>query len=109
MGFNINKMVDITINKELIAAEISLELGVSKAQSQDMVNDIIDIMVDHTFTYKKFKIPYFGTLLELIEEIPCGAGSRNPKTKQEYAIPARELIAFKAASAFKDFVNDNVK
>ena len=104
MGFNISKMVDNTINKELIAEEIALELGCSKAQSQDMVNDIIDIMIDHIFVNEKFKIPYFGTFMIHKKSPRTG---RNPKTRQEYAIPARQLIAFKAAEAFRDFVNDN--
>jgi integration host factor subunit alpha len=97
-------MVDNTINKELIAEEIALDLGVSKAQSQEMINDIIDIMIDHVFTHQKFKIPYFGTFT-IHNKVP--RIGRNPKTKQEYEIPARQLIAFKAAEAFRDFVNDN--
>ena len=103
MGFIINKMVD-TINKESIAKEIAEEFGISKSQSAEMVGDILDVMTDIIFTEGKVRIPYFGTFTLKDKNARVG---RNPKTKQEFDIPARSLVTFKASDFFKDFVNDN--
>ena len=79
MGVNIGKMVN-TINKEIIAEEISQDLGLSKSQSQDMVNDIIDVMLDVIQNEGKLRVPYFGTFVVKSKNSRIG---RNPKTKQE--------------------------
>lgn len=93
-----------TINKESIAEEISQELGLSKAQSQEMVNDIVDVMLDIIRDEGKLRVPYFGTFLTKSKKSRMG---RNPKTKEEYSIPAREIVTFKASDFFKHYVNDN--
>jgi integration host factor subunit alpha len=103
MGFNIIKMVE-TINKENIASEIAEQFGISKSQSAEMVGDIIDVMTDIIFEEGKVRIPYFGTFILRDKNARVG---RNPKTKQEFDIPARTLVTFKASDSFKDFVNDN--
>ena len=103
MGININEMVD-TINKEIIAAEISEELGLSKAQSQEMLNDIIESMIEIIYNDGKLRVPYFGTF-HIKKKTP--RIGRNPKTRQEYNIPARQLITFKASDFFKTYINDN--
>jgi len=103
MGFNIIKMVE-TINKENIAKEIADEFGISKSQSAEMINDIIEVMTDVIYNEGKVRIPYFGTFTRKNKNARVG---RNPKTKQEFDIPARELITFKASDFFKNFVNDN--
>lgn len=97
-------MVNKTINKENIAEEISQEFGLSKSQSVEMVNDIVDLMTDIIHEEGRFRIPYFGTFTTRQKNARIG---RNPKTKQEYGIPARQVISFKPADFFKDFVNDN--
>jgi len=93
-----------TINKENIAKEIADEFGISKSQSAEMINDIIEVMTDVIYNEGKVRIPYFGTFTRKNKNARVG---RNPKTKQEFDIPARELITFKASDFFKNFVNDN--
>lgn len=93
-----------TINKEVIAREISQELGLSKSQSQEMVTDIVNVMLNIIEDEGKLRVPYFGTFFIKHKGSRIG---RNPKTKQEYVIPARKLVTFKASDFFKHYVNDN--
>lgn len=107
MGLFVNQILvemSETINKENIAKEISEEFGISKSQSAEMINDIIEVMTKVTYETGKVRIPYFGTFSKKSKVARIG---RNPKTKKEYKIAARELITFKASDFFKDFVNDN--
>jgi nucleoid DNA-binding protein len=107
MGLYVNQILEKmsdTINKENIAIEIAEEFGISKSQSAEMINDIIEVMTNLTYETGKVRIPYFGTFSKKEKVARIG---RNPKTKKEYEIPARELITFKASDFFKDFVNDN--
>ena len=69
-----------------------------------MVNDIVDVITETIYTEKKIRIPYFGTFTVKSKNARIG---RNPKTREEYEIPARDLVSFKASSFFKNYVNDN--
>lgn len=107
MGLYVNQILvkmSETINKENIATEISEEFGISKSQSAGMVNDIISVMAKITYESGKVRIPYFGTFSKKEKVARMG---RNPKTKEEFKIAAREVITFKASDFFKDFINDN--
>ena len=109
MGFNISKMVKNTkqtktINKDIIASEIAAELGLSKVQSHEIVGDILDAMLNIIQTEEKLRIPYFGTFTLKNKNSRVG---RNPRTKEEYEIPARQLVTFKASDFFRHYVNDN--
>jgi integration host factor subunit alpha len=93
-----------TINKENIAESISNEVGISRSQSQEMVNDIIGFMTQIIETEDKLRVKYFGSFQKHKKNQRIG---RNPKTKEEHVIAARELITFKASDIFKQYINDN--
>ncbi len=82
MGLYVNQILEKmsdTINKENIAIEIAEEFGISKSQSAEMINDIIEVMTNLTYETGKVRIPYFGTFSKKEKVARIG---RNPKTKK---------------------------
>lgn len=95
-------MVD-TVTKSDIAQEISDKTGISKLFAEDLVNEILEDIVLQTRTSGKLVIPQFGTFILQKKKERLG---RNPKTKQEYKIPAREKIVFSPSPIFKKYINE---
>ena len=93
-----------TITKHHIAHTISTETGISKSESDEIVNNLIDALVDVTTESGKARIYSFGSFIMQQKDQRIG---RNPKTKEQYNIAARKYINFKPANALKEFINDD--
>lgn len=78
------------LTKKDISLEISKKLGLSDTYILDVTNDLIDILKKLS-KKKNLKIKNFGIFKVLYKKERVG---RNPKTKQEYMIPARKIISF---------------
>tara|TARA_S200000501_G_C20634506_1_gene660439 strand:- start:37 stop:321 length:285 start_codon:yes stop_codon:yes gene_type:complete len=78
------------LTKKDISLEISKKLGLSDTYILDVTNDLIDILKKLS-KKKTLKIKNFGIFKVLYKKERVG---RNPKTKQEYMIPARKIISF---------------
>jgi integration host factor subunit alpha len=94
-------MSEKNISKDIIASEISESFGYSKNQSLEMVDDIIDGMKEIIVTDGSLKIKDFGVFS--VKTRKAGIG-RNPKTKEEFPVPAKETVSFKATKKFKTFI-----
>ena len=62
--------------------------------------DVVTVYVS-----KKIKITSFGTFLKKRKNKRMG---RNPKTKEEKIISARNVVTFKASKFFKDKINQKI-
>ena len=95
-------MKRINLTKKDIVNSIYMQIGFSKAISENLFDDIFDIILKNIINHKRVKISKFGTFELRTKKQRIG---RNPKTKQEKIISERNVILFKASKEFKRFIN----
>jgi integration host factor subunit alpha len=78
------------------------ELGLSRNECSDLVDDFFDIITAELSKGNKVKISGFGTFALIDKAQRIG---RNPKTGEEVIISPRKVISFKASQHLKDVVN----
>ena len=95
-------MLKNNVNRKALANKIYQNIGFSKTISENIVNDIFDIIISSFRENKKIKISSFGTFLKKRKNERIG---RNPKTKEKKVISARTIATFKASNYFKNQIN----
>jgi len=95
-------MLKKNINRETLANIIYRNIGFSKVISENIVNDIFNILVSAFKENEKVKVTSFGTFLKKRKNKRIG---RNPKTKEKKIISARNVITFKASKLFMNKIN----
>ena len=95
-------MLKKNVNRKALANKIYQNIGFSKIISENIVNDIFDIIISGFRENTKIKISSFGTFLKKRKNKRIG---RNPKTKEKKIISARNVVTFKASKFFKDKIN----
>ena len=95
-------MLKKNVNRKALTYKIYQYIGFSKIISENIVNDIFDIIKSSFKENNKIKITSFGTFLKKRKNKRIG---RNPKTKEKKIISARNVITFKASKFFKDKIN----
>ena len=83
-----------------------MQIGFSKKISEDLLEDILDIIAGNLKKYKKIKISKFGTFSLRSKKSRLG---RNPKTKEKKIISERNVVLFKPSKDFKDYINSYEK
>ena len=92
----------INLTKKDIINAIYMQIGFSKKIADNLFDDIIDSIIENLIEHKKIKISNFGTFIIRTKKPRVG---RNPKTKEEKIISARNVILFKPSKDFKNFIN----
>ena len=82
---------------ELIDA-VANDLGISKTESQKIVETIFGRMTTALSTEGKMQIQGFGTFQKKLRKERMG---RNPQTKQPMLIPASKTVTFKPGQDLK--------
>jgi integration host factor subunit alpha len=95
-------MLKKNINRKTLANIIYRNIGFSKVISENIVNDIFNILVSVFKENEKVKVTSFGTFLKKRKNKRIG---RNPKTKEKKIISARNVITFKASKLFMNKIN----
>ena len=95
-------MLKNNVNRKTLTNKIYQNIGFSKTISENIVNDIFDIIISSFRENKKIKISSFGTFSQKRKNKRIG---RNPKTKEKKIISARNVVTFKASKFFKDKIN----
>ena len=95
-------MLKKNINRKTLANIIYRNIGFSKVISENIVNDIFNILVSTFKENEKVKVTSFGTFLKKRKNKRIG---RNPKTKEKKIISARNVITFKASKLFMNKIN----
>ena len=90
----------MSLGKKDIVNNISSEAFLTKQESKSILESFINIIKLNTS--KKIKISNFGSFY--IHHSPKRIG-RNPKTKEEFVIPKRKKLVFKAAIPVKNSLN----
>ncbi len=89
------------MTKADLAHKIYEQVGLSKIESADMVELVIETMKANLAEGKTVKIAGFGTFTVRKKTERIG---RNPRTKEEVTIPPRRVVTFKASKQFKGLV-----
>ena len=83
-----------------------MQIGFSKKISEDLLDDILDIIVVNLKKYQKIKISNFGRFSLRSKKSRLG---RNPKTKEKKIISERNVVLFKPSRDFKYYINSYEK
>ncbi|MEC6987136.1 MAG: HU family DNA-binding protein [Pseudomonadota bacterium] len=92
----------INLTKKEIINSVFMQIGFSKKMSESILEDILLDIVQNLKKYKVVKISNFGTFHIRFKKSRVG---RNPKTKEEKIIKARNVVLFKPSKDFKKFIN----
>ena len=93
----------MTITKANLVEKISNRLGLSKAESQNLVENFFEILSDTLEKGDDVKISGFGTFKLKKKNTRPG---RNPMTGEVIPVTARTIVKFSASSKFKTMVHD---
>tara|TARA_Y100000741_G_C18140547_1_gene512956 strand:+ start:202 stop:498 length:297 start_codon:yes stop_codon:yes gene_type:complete len=92
----------INLTKRDIINSIYLQIGFSKAISENLLEDFFQIILENLIKNKKVKIAKFGTFELRKKNSRIG---RNPKTKETSIISERNVILFKPSKELKNYIN----
>ena len=94
----------INLTKKEIINSIYMQIGFSKKISENLLEDVFQILLRNIITQKKVKIAKFGTFTLKKKNQRIG---RNPKTKEQKIITERNVILFKPLNILKKIINNN--
>ena len=94
----------INLTKKEIINSIYMQIGFSKKISENIFEDVFQIILKNIITKKKIKIAKFGTFSLRKKNQRIG---RNPKTKEEKIISERNVILFRPSKELKKYINNN--
>ncbi len=89
------------MNKAELIAAAAEKAGLSKKDSEKVVNAALDAITEALVKGEKVQLVGFGAFDVKVRGERIG---RNPQTKQEIKIPASKVPQFKAGKALKDAV-----
>ena len=94
----------VNLTKKEIVNSIYMQIGFSKAISENLLEDFFNVIFEGLKKNNKVKIAKFGTFILRDKNSRIG---RNPKTKETKVISRRKVILFKPSKKFKNFLNNH--
>jgi len=94
----------INLTKKEIINSIYMQIGFSKKISENLLEDVFQIILKNIISEKKVKIAKFGTFILRNKKERLG---RNPKTKEIKIISERNVVLFKPSKELKKNINKN--
>ena len=91
-----------TLTRTTLSEAVYRELGLSRAESAELVESVLGHVCDALVKGEQVKISTFGTFNILNKTKRMG---RNPKTGLEAAIAPRRVISFRPSKVMKDSVD----
>ena len=91
-----------TVTRLDVAEAIYTEIGLSRKDSNDILDMIIDEIVKELSSGKDVKLSSFGTFSLRDKKARTG---RNPKTGVEAVISSRRVISFKPSQTMRKIIN----
>lgn len=98
-------MSDKTITRADLAEAVYQKVGLSRAESSDLVEQFIDNICDALVTGESVKLSSFGTISVRSKSERMG---RNPKTGEEVPISPRRVLVFKPSNVLKTKINTSM-
>ncbi len=92
----------MALTKEKIVSSIYDQVGLSKNQSQNVVERLLEIMKQHLENGEDVLVSGFGKFV--VKEKSARRG-RNPQTSKELQLRARRVVIFKTSGVLRDKIN----
>ena len=92
----------INLTKKDIVNSLYMQIGYSKKISENLFEDVFELILDSLKKHKMVKIAKFGTFILREKKSRIG---RNPKTKEKKLISQRKVVLFKPSRELKNKVN----
>ena len=99
-------MTGKTVTRMDLSEAVFREVGLSRNESANLVERVLDLMSDALVEEEQVKISSFGTFSVRSKTARVG---RNPKTGEEAPIPPRRVLTFRPSHLMKDRVADGNK
>ncbi len=96
-------MTGKTLTRMDLSDAVFREVGLSRNESAQLVESVLQHMSDALVTGEQVKISSFGTFS--IRDKAARVG-RNPKTGEEVPITPRRVLVFRASNIMKAQIND---
>ena len=94
-------MAGKAMTKSQLVALVAQENGLTKAAANNVLETIANIAVNETKKSGQFVLPGIGKAVKSQRKARIG---RNPQTGEPIKIPAKTVVKFRVAKAFKDAV-----
>ena len=91
-----------TVTRAHLAEAVYQEVGLSRNESAELVDSVLNEISDALARGESVKISSFGSFLVRMKGERIG---RNPKTGEEVPIKPRRVLVFRASHVLKDRVN----
>lgn len=98
-------MAGKTLTRADLAEAVYREVGLSRQDSAQLVESVLDMMSDTLAEGDSVKLSSFGSFM-LREK--NGRMGRNPKTGEEVPIDPRRVLVFKPSQVLKDRVDESL-
>ncbi|MEL6234550.1 MAG: integration host factor subunit alpha [Pseudomonadota bacterium] len=98
-------MGEKTLTRLDLTEAVYREVGLSRNESAQLVENVLELMSDALVRGETVKISSFGTFNVRSKNRRIG---RNPKTGEEVPIEPRRVLVFRASHIMKDKVNDGL-
>ena len=99
-------MANKTLTRMDLSEAVFREVGLSRNESAQLVESVLERMSDALVAGEQVKISSFGTFS--VREKTARVG-RNPKTGEEVPINPRRVLTFRPSHLMKDRVSDGNK
>jgi len=95
---------DETLTRADIAELLNKQIGLSRAESAELVEQVLDLVTDALTAGQNVKISGFGTFVLRDKNERIG---RNPKTGIEVPITPRRVLTFRPSQSLRERVSGN--
>ena len=96
-------MSEKTLTRMDLSESVFREVGLSRNESADLVESVLEKISESLVTGEQVKISSFGTFSVRQKNARVG---RNPKTGEEAPIPPRRVLTFRPSHLMKDRVSE---
>lgn len=98
-------MAQRTVTRADLAETVYQTVGLSRTESADIVERVLDIISDSLVSGENVKLSSFGSFQVRSKNERIG---RNPKTGEEVPILPRHVLVFKPSNVLKGKINKQV-
>ena len=95
-------MTTKTLTRADLSETLHRNIGLSRTESADMVNSVLDLVSDALVDGQSVKLSSFGTFMVRAKRERMG---RNPKTGEEVPITPRRVLVFRPSQVMKNVIN----
>ena len=92
----------MSLTKDKLANRLQTQLGLSRKESLELLEDLLDIMKDTLTQGEDLLISGFGKFSVRQKKARRG---RNPQTKKSLILAARKVLVFKASGVLRERIN----